>query len=130
MELNTSFDVPIFGGVDLASGPDICTVTLSKDGSIFAIVDADAMPLIAGRTWSASPCGKGKIYAKQIWCKHTKKNVNVYMHRLLAKWYLGEPPKKGMVVDHIDGNGLNNRRNNFRWLDAYENRWRYARHKQ
>lgn len=128
MNLNQSFDVPVFIVMDLASGPDICTVTLSKDGSIFAIVDADAMPLIEGRTWSLHECGKGKLYARNS--RFNGERVNVYMHRLLAKWYLGEPPRKGMVVDHKDGNGLNNTRANFRYLDAYENRWRYARHKQ
>lgn len=128
MNLNQSYDVPVFLGMDLASGPDICTVTLSRDGSIFAIVDADALPLIEGRTWTLHSCGKGKYYARNE--RFNGERVRVYMHRLLAKFYLGDPPENGMVVDHKDGNGLNNTRANFRWLNAYENRWRYARHKQ
>ena len=40
------------------------------------------------------------------------------MHRLI----LGEPPSdQKVIVDHRDGNGLNNQRSNLRWVTKQEN---------
>lgn len=40
----------------------------------------------------------------------------VYMHRLIMS------PKDGMVVDHIDGNALNNQRSNMRVCTSHQNK--------
>lgn len=90
--------------------------------------DPDDETLVRAYSWSLHSCGKGKLYARCQW--HEGIQVRIYMHRLIARVALGEPPKSNSVVDHIDGDGLNNRRENLRWLDPFENRWRYARHKQ
>ena len=44
-------------------------------------------------------------------------NVSIRMHRLIAN------PPKGLVVDHINGNRLDNRRNNLRCVSQAINSW-------
>lgn len=43
------------------------------------------------------------------------------VHRIVAYAFLGEPPTKQHVVDHIDTNRQNNRPENLRWLTKLEN---------
>ena len=43
------------------------------------------------------------------------------VHRIVAVAFLGEPPTKQYVVDHIDTNRQNNRPENLRWLTKLEN---------
>lgn len=70
----------------------------------------------------------GKIYKSYIrsggYLKLTMKidNVirNILLHRLLAQAFIPNPENKPMV-DHIDGNPLNNSIDNLRWVTASEN---------
>jgi len=43
------------------------------------------------------------------------------VHRIVAFAFLGEPPNKEYVVDHIDTNRCNNRPENLQWLTKLEN---------
>lgn len=43
------------------------------------------------------------------------------IHRLLALTFLGDPPTGKHVVNHIDGNGLNNSLSNLEWVTVREN---------
>lgn len=62
--------------------------------------------------WNASkPRQSGKYYAKG----YVRGDDSRYFHRQLFK------PEKGMVVDHIDGNPLNNKRENIRIVTLAEN---------
>lgn len=69
-----------------------------------AIIDAEDVPLIQGRSWCAVKGLSGIIYAKSSVGRHGA----LYMHRVIA----GSPISK--ITDHKDGNGLNNRRSNLR----------------
>lgn len=73
-----------------------------------AIVDKEDYEWLSRYKWYASESG-GKFYA----CRKNRRAV--YMHREIV----GAP--KGMVVDHIDGNELNNRRSNLRVCTVSQN---------
>ena len=75
----------------------------------FAIVDAEDYERVNRYKWCVSAKGN-TIYAYRK--DHGK---NVYLHQFLMK------PPKGMVVDHIDGNGLNDRKSNLRVCTKQQN---------
>lgn len=47
--------------------------------------------------------------------------ASVRIHRIIATAFLGQPPTKEHVVDHIDTNKQNNRPDNLRWVTRLEN---------
>jgi hypothetical protein len=59
---------------------------------------------------------------KYKWCAHKMRNKTVYATRLVRLHHLviGFPPP-GFVVDHINGNGLDNRRENLRFVSNQNN---------
>lgn len=72
-----------------------------------ALVDDDIYEQVNGRHWRLVKVTNGAFYV--AWKTHKdRKDVNVYLHRLV----MGEP--KGKMVDHINGNPLDNRRENLR----------------
>ena len=78
-----------------------------------ALIDEKDFSLVSKLKWRASKT-KYNIYACSG-CKKTK--TFTLMHRLL----LGNP--KNMVVDHKNGNGLDNRRENLRACTHTQNTW-------
>lgn len=74
---------------------------------LFATVDLDDLPKVIGKNWYAAK-GKHTFYALRDGQK---------MHRLLAA------VPDGQVVDHKDGDGLNNRRENLRICNTIHNTW-------
>jgi len=77
---------------------------------LFATVDAADYEEVSKYHWYALRGGSGNVYAAT-----TRNGKTVYMHRMLMR------PGKGYVVDHIDGNGLNNRRCNLRVCTPAQN---------
>lgn len=79
-------------------------VQLSR--GLVAVIDDEDAPLIAGRLWHASSGGR-VVYAVD--------QSGQPMHRVLLS------PAPDEVVDHIDGDGLNNRRSNIRTCTQAQN---------
>lgn len=76
----------------------------------FALVDKEDFEELSKRKWSAKWSKNTKSYyaARSQWAVDTKKNHTIQMHRQI----LGHP--SGMVVDHRNGDTLDNRRINLR----------------
>lgn len=79
------------------------------DGHV-ALVDYADRDLVAGLSWRALRGHNGKIYAAAKGGRTT-----AYMHRLI----IGTP--KGKETDHINGDGLDNRRVNLRIATSSQN---------
>jgi hypothetical protein len=78
-----------------------------------AIIDADDVLLACGYNWTAQVMPR-TVYAYRIDYSGAKAR-KVYLHRAL----MGEP--KGLEVDHIDANGMNNTRCNLRKATKSQN---------
>jgi hypothetical protein len=93
---------------DDGSDPSIRRIPVGN--GLFALVDASDYEMVSRYKWHAIRKGP-KTYA----CCHKGRKL-VSMHRMIMR------PRKGYVVDHIDGNGLNNRRCNLRECTIQQNR--------
>jgi len=75
-----------------------------------ALFDVEDLPRVCMFTWSLYFSGENKAYVK-----HTGKPFKVSMHRLIMSF------PEGMEIDHKNGNGLDNRKNNLRLATRSEN---------
>lgn len=83
-----------------------------------ALIDDEDLPLLSGYKWHAQREDKPnctKWYASATIRLPSGRQSQLPMHRLIS----GAPA--GRLVDHKDGDGLNNRRNNFRICTRQEN---------
>jgi hypothetical protein len=83
-----------------------------------AMVDAEDYARVRRHKWCLSRTGS-QLYAYR---KHYGKSLRLHQ-------FIMNPPQ-GLVVDHIDGNGLNNRRGNLRICTRLQNAWNHKRRKQ
>lgn len=84
----------------------------------YALVDAEDYERVSRHKWCLSRAG-GRLYAQRRYRGKTQR-----MHQFLM-----DPPP-GKVVDHKDGNGLNNRRCNLRICDQHQNLWNQRKSKR
>lgn len=80
-------------------------------------IDADDISKIVGYNWRVFKIGNTH-YVKAFEYSAGKPRNTYYIHRIIMG--LGKE-KDGIVVDHIDGNGLNNSKENLRTLDRGQN---------
>ncbi len=73
-------------------------------GTYAALVDAADVPLIAGYNWYRHGNGHGGWYVRGYATGSPKPHRWVYMHQVIA----------GSYADHVNGDGLDNRRVNLR----------------
>lgn len=91
--------------------PDTKAIALTKGQ--YTLVDADDYDLLMQWNWHVNNGYKGsKFYANRALYAPTltggRKSVAIRMHNVVIT------PKEGFEVDHIDGNTLNNKKNNLR----------------
>lgn len=79
-----------------------------------AIIDLDDYELINKYTWCAKVAGR-TYYAMTSTYNKNYKSIFSSMHRVILN------PKKNEVVDHLNGNGLDNRKCNLRICSQQEN---------
>lgn len=79
-----------------------------------AVISAADVPLVEGFNWTAAPDGR-TVYAYRMVMRDDRKQRMLYMHRAVTR------AQPGMLVDHIDGDGLNNTRANLRLVGHREN---------
>jgi hypothetical protein len=87
----------------------------------FAIVDADDYEKFGKYKWLASGPEKYSYAARAIYHKGGRKET-LYLHREIIKESGGEVAKQGRIlVDHINRNVLDDRKENLRWATKSEN---------
>lgn len=97
----------------LTIDPDTTKIPLGNN--LFAMVSNGDLQKIQGRNWRhSSMTNSGKFYARRF-----EKGGYVLLHRLL----MGLPNGDKRTVDHINGDSLDNRRENLRICTAKENSW-------
>ena len=83
-----------------------------------AVIDAADVPLVAVGNWYANPSTRDDGSILTVYAKRDFGKVrSVRLHRYLLN--AGEAD----LVDHIDGDGLNNRRTNLRLVTSAQNAW-------
>lgn len=80
-----------------------------------ALVDPEDFERFGGLKWTAQVQGSGLRYAYRNVLQPNGKLRTFYLHRLILQ------APQGMTVDHINGNGLDNRRQNLRLATQGEN---------
>jgi hypothetical protein len=92
---------------------DVAYIPLTR--GFEAIIDVADLPEVAQHSWHVRMGSEGHAYARRSWWNETEPHTPRLMHRFLLKVPLGT------VVDHINGNGLDNRRANLRVCNLSQN---------
>ena len=82
-----------------------------------ALIDEQDVSLVNEYKWYANTVHKNSTKSYTYPCSHPygRANAYVYLHRFIMS------PKKGDVIDHLNGNTLDNRRSNMRICSTREN---------
>lgn len=105
----------------VAACGDTVVIELTRGKS--ALVDACDYPLVAGHRWVATP-SRNAWYAKATVRGLDGRRRSLQMHRVL----LGLGSGDNRLVDHVDGNGLNNQRVNLRIATVSQNAMNSRKH--
>lgn len=90
----------------------------------FAIIDDDMFDILSSLKWFAH-FDRGRIYPRRQTSRSLGNRKTEFMH-----WYVIGKPIRGFCVDHINGNGLDARRENLRIVTRRQNRLNLLTHRQ
>lgn len=90
--------------------------TIDLGHGFFTIVDDDDFEFLSKYKWHSIKAGRSPRYAVTSGRKSNGRKGSIYMQRLL----LGDGD---YVSDHINGDGLDNRRSNLRKATHHQNAW-------
>ncbi len=88
----------------------------------FALVDDADYEAVSKLNWYAKK-GNSTTYARHETWSGGKAVASIFMHRFILM------PKRNQIIDHINGNGLDNRRKNIRICTAKENQRNLKKHR-
>lgn len=88
---------------------------ISVGHNLFTYVDDEDFEKLSIKKWCLQRRNKNNPYAITKPGTWRERNVTIYMHRVIM-----DAPK-GVFIDHIDGNGLNNQRSNLRFATRSQN---------
>lgn len=94
---------------------DTGSVCIPLKGGFEAFVDAQDVPRIGWLKWFARRVSTGVVYASAHIPGSGEEGCKISMHRLIMA------PERWQEVDHINGNGLDNRRSNLRLCTRAQN---------
>lgn len=81
-----------------------------------ATIDASDVAAVGEMNWHAKVDKRSDGSVRAVYAVHSGNRLKVKMHRLIVK------SPNGVEVDHVNGNGLDNRKINLRYATASENR--------
>ncbi len=86
--------------------------TLTTRCGMLILVDDDDLALVSKHVWRAHRSGKSSIH--NVYAVHGDRPM-IKMHNVIM------PPPEGLMIDHINRNGLDNRKSNLRICNHHQN---------
>lgn len=96
-------------------------------GSVYAVVDEEDWHFLIRWRWCVKSCKYKKLYLRRAistyWDDRSRKgSESIYLHvEVMKRTGILPESKKHCLVDHIDGDSLNCRRENLRWATHSQN---------
>lgn len=103
------------------------TIPLSKTGKHAGLYETIVSPEdadLSEQSWCVKPVTRSRV----LYAMRTAYHKTILMHRIVLERVLDRPLVKGEFVDHINGDGLDNRRKNLRLATTQQNRGNATSH--
>lgn len=120
-QLAKEIDSALAGNLPIQGTPEGCAMLYVGSG-MFAKCDWEDWPRVMGYWWRLSTERGSTRYAQAHDSHDTLKRKRVAMHRMILS------ARDGDVVDHINGDGLDNRRSNLRIVTIQQNAFNQKHH--